>query len=1008
MKILDKNLMIRASAGSGKTWQLSNRVIGLVACHEVDPERIVALTFTRKAAGEFADAVLEKLAAATLEEGRRQALEEALGGQLDAGSILERVTRALPRLALGTMDSFFTRVVRGFQYELGVTGGNFELLEGPQRNARLTELLGGLVGDRLEGEAAVNFLSAFRRATMGREQKGVADQLLGFFDTWLGLWREQGDALLEGLDKTFGALPQVDDWGREKHRLVGALRSALAQTKWTRKGQPEAMAEALVKIESHSIGSGSLNAGNAFLKGMLEWDGRSPLVLKYYKEVTPDPLAAEQLRAVLDLAAGCELAAAVERSRAVWQLVATFDELCQRELRRRGLLGFDDIKELMGEWLKSEAGRLRREAVDFRLDARYDHWLLDEFQDTSKAQWLGLFPWLQEAAAAGEGTTFIVGDAKQAIYGWRGGEVGLFDEARRQLSPHQETMPVSRRSCQTVLDLVNRVAGDRRAISEVWGERLATRWISEWEHHLPADENLIGHVRVEVAEDQDSETRHARVIEILGELGVAEHHLSCGVLVRTNSQVIALADRLRAAGYQVVEEGRRRPTTDHVVGVALRALVAWLADPADGFERETVAMSPLADLVHERYGAAWQARWEGLLAEATALGFGGMLEGLIEPLRHGMSDFGHGRAMDLVRALEVFDAAGGGGPREALAVIEGLELAQEPGAAAVQVMTIHKAKGLGFDVVILPEVSDEQEPNARHFEIAEGEGWAILPPASWARDRFAPLRSALAAWEERQRYEALCLLYVSLTRARQGLYVVLPIVPDSRDSEGWGSAAHLLRLGCGTGGQAAGVVFEEGDPAWAAGLPTRQPKSVGPPILLGKGLPRRARSTPSDEKRGASTAVGSAGGRAFGSAVHECFERVGWVDEETPELPPSDAGVRVAELLTIPAIRSRLERRGREVALFREQPVEAIVDGKWLSGVIDRLHVFEGGSRVELIDFKTDAVDSAQVLRERYAGQMKAYRKVLAQIYPQAEIEVLLLALKFGDWVEMDGENSAG
>ena len=60
--ILAKNLLILASAGSGKTYQLGNRVIGLIGRDDVDPERMVALTFTRKAAGEFADSVLTKLA----------------------------------------------------------------------------------------------------------------------------------------------------------------------------------------------------------------------------------------------------------------------------------------------------------------------------------------------------------------------------------------------------------------------------------------------------------------------------------------------------------------------------------------------------------------------------------------------------------------------------------------------------------------------------------------------------------------------------------------------------------------------------------------------------------------------------------------------------------------------------------------------------------------------------------------------------------------------------------
>jgi len=68
MMILDKNLMILASAGSGKTYQLSNRVIGLTALG-ADPRAVAALTFTRKAAGEFADEILSKLAQAAGEEG---------------------------------------------------------------------------------------------------------------------------------------------------------------------------------------------------------------------------------------------------------------------------------------------------------------------------------------------------------------------------------------------------------------------------------------------------------------------------------------------------------------------------------------------------------------------------------------------------------------------------------------------------------------------------------------------------------------------------------------------------------------------------------------------------------------------------------------------------------------------------------------------------------------------------------------------------------------------------
>ncbi len=1002
MKILSKNLMIRASAGSGKTYQLSNRVIGLVGRGGVDPERIVALTFTRKAAGEFADAVLEKLAEASLDERARRNIEKAIGGPMDPLAVLEKVVRSLPRLALGTMDSFFTRVVRGFQYELGITGGSFELLEGPQRRAKLDELLGGLVGNALWDDDAEDFLAAFRRATMGREQKAVVDLLLDFFNAWQDKWRERGPALLEGIRGTFGELPEVGAWEREKAGRVAALRSAAKDIGWTRKGQKEAMEKALKAIEEHTIGSGSLGGAGGFLGGMLEWDGEQPLVLKYYKEVAVGAEFEDRLRELRSLLVDCELAAAVERTLAVLSLVGAFDAICERQLRRRGLLGFDDVKVLMGEWLASEAGRLRRESVDYRLDARYDHWLLDEFQDTSTAQWHGLMPWVDEAASDGEGTMFVVGDAKQAIYGWRGGEVRLFDEVRERYRGDLvlESMPVSWRSCEPVLRLVNRVCGNRGGIEDLFGEGIAARWSAGWEEHQPADSGPGGHARVEVVEGRESEARYQRVIELLKEIGVGRREMSCGVLVRTNRQVVELADRLREAEFQVIEEGRRRPTEDHAVGVALRSLVAWLADPADGMERGVLAMSPLDRVIGERHGPVWQARWEGLLKDVEARGFGGMVEDLLRPLLGTISAFGHGRAMDVVRALEAFDGEGGGGPRQALQAIEKLEVAQEPGSAAVQVMTMHKAKGLGFDVVVLPEIGDEQVPNAGKFELAEGPEWLLQPPAQWVRRQRPELREAEARWAEAQQYEAMCLLYVALTRAKRGLYVLVPEVPSNRKEGLWSSPAELIRVACDSDGREAGVIAEIGDPEWWSGIDLREPPKPDDQPALAKPKPLRARTTPSGEKmQGGARVAASPAGLRFGSEVHAMFERVGWIDEEAPALPDDEAGGLVQAILKkLPEV---FERRGRKVALLREQPVEAIVGGRWMSGIIDRLHVIDGGREVEIIDFKTDAIEQPEDLAERYAAQMHAYRQVMAEVHPGAAVRCLLLSTRLKSLIEL-------
>ncbi|MGB1128636.1 MAG: UvrD-helicase domain-containing protein, partial [Haloferula sp.] len=519
--------MILASAGSGKTYQLGNRVIGKVGAEEVDPERIVALTFTRKAAGEFADSVLSKLAkAATSAEAEKQ-LAEDLRRSIDVEGTLLKIVRALPRFQLGTMDGFFARIVRGFQYELGLTGGKFDLVQGPKLDAAVSDILSGLLVDALDGGEAEEFLHAFKRATMGREERRVADLLSDFFNQWQGLWK--GGLNITGLDQAFGALPAVDDWEERKHGFARSLRKTISTIEWTRKGQDKAYEKLIDAIEAHTIGSGSLGKAGKLFDGVCEWSlGSGPMVLKHYKEFSPGPMAEDVFRETMELLRGCEMAAAVERTRAVMDLVRRFDDECERRLRRKGMLGFDDVKLLMGEWVKGDEQRLRREAVDFRLDARYDHWLLDEFQDTSRAEWRGMEPLLNEAFSDFEKSVFIVGDTKQAIYGWRGGDVALFDEIKSHYAGELavDSMPDSWRSCEPVLELVNQVCGDKASIGELFGEGLATRW--PWQKHVAAQPSLTGESRVEVVPGKSAE-RYERVVELLHELEIGKNDLTCGV-----------------------------------------------------------------------------------------------------------------------------------------------------------------------------------------------------------------------------------------------------------------------------------------------------------------------------------------------------------------------------------------------------------------------------------------------------------------------------------------------
>jgi ATP-dependent helicase/nuclease subunit A len=1004
MDILAKNLLILASAGSGKTFQLGNRVIGLVASG-VGPERIVALTFTRKAAGEFADSVLIKLAEACTDEEKAARLRKDLGlPQADFREALERVVRALPNFTLGTMDSFFAKIVRAFQYELGLTGGKFDLLEGPRAAAVADTMLAAILGDTLAEHEGEEFYHAFRRAMIGREDHGVLKALRLFVNQWQERYRE-GRALEWG--PAFLTNHSPADWSKHRSALAAAVIQELDRIPYTDKRQRAALEKVVVTLENHVIGSGSLGSAKGLLGSILSTAATpaETLDVKFQKDFTIAGPAAAALREIVMLAAHCELAAALQRTRAVREVITAFDGLCERRLRRNGMLGFNDVKILMGEWARGEDARLRREAVDFRLDARIDHWLLDEFQDTSRADWAGLLPLIDEAATDDAKTMFVVGDRKQAIYAWRGGDVRLFDEVidRYGNELKMEPMEESWRSSPEVLQLVNRVCCDKETMSELFGD-VAARW--DWRNHVSAtplaDPIKRGEARVEVVgEWQD---RLERVAEILDELGVGKRQMTCGILLRGNEKVREVADELRARGFDVIEEGRRLPAQDNPVGVAIFHLLKWLADPADGFARKVVEMSPLAAGLHSVYGFSWREIWEGLTQAISRAGFAKTFDTVIDAAWAGWSDFGRRRAGDLLGALAEFDSRGGVSPAEAADWIARLEVAQSPGVAAVQVMTIHKAKGLGFDVVILPEIPNQGLPQAQYFDVAEGDGWICGTPPKWARDIIPEMRDAEERWAGNQRYEGFCMLYVALTRAKRGLYVLLEppsekADPDRPSLENW------LARSVGAGGE-TGVAFQSGASGWAESIALLElEKPVKAMSEPGAAIPRRGRKVPSESKAKGKSSVHSPAGMKFGSDAHALLEKVAWVDESAPILPSTDHGRRIEALIQNPALRDVFQRGGRTIELFREQPVDAIMDGALLSGSIDRLHLHRNTAgivdRVQIIDFKTDAVEKPEELKERYAGQMRAYRAALEKIHVGAEIECLLLSVRHGELVSV-------
>ncbi|MDG2125877.1 MAG: UvrD-helicase domain-containing protein, partial [Verrucomicrobiales bacterium] len=193
--------IILASAGSGKTYQLTNRYLKLLAMG-VEAEAIIALTFTRKAAGEFLDAILEKLAGAAADE----VLAGRLSGELEVGlgasgylRLLRRVVRGLHGLNLGTLDSFFVRVIQGLPLELGM-GGELEVMGDygsvvAARRAVYEEVFRGAMRDEAGMRA---FSLALKEASYGHEERRMVSTVETFVE-------ENHSVLL--------SVPAAEKWG---------------------------------------------------------------------------------------------------------------------------------------------------------------------------------------------------------------------------------------------------------------------------------------------------------------------------------------------------------------------------------------------------------------------------------------------------------------------------------------------------------------------------------------------------------------------------------------------------------------------------------------------------------------------------------------------------------------------------------------------------------------------------------------------------------------------------
>ena len=1022
---------LAASAGTGKTFALTSRYLALLAVG-VDPASIVALTFTRKAAGEILARILTRLATAArtpenLADLNQQLAEAGLPGFTspgDARSALRALARELPRLRIGTLDSFFFQILRQFRLELGI--GADPAISEEQDNAMEDLVLQRLL-DRtaLPESEEEELLEAFKNATFGEERKSAYASI---------------QRLIQNQYELSQRAPDPDAWGNPMRIWPdgASLLQPLPPPDWP---------ALLAALDAHPPAAGDARVAQGWSKfvdllrrvaGGGDFDFKNTLGAQFYaalaapgatcesftyyrKEIPIPPDAQAALASALAFIRRDILLRRIVRTRGLRHLLSAYGREHRAHVAASGRLTFNDIAQLLSPAAGLVPNDLRLR-LDARLDVRFLHWLLDEFQDTSLVQWSVIENLLDEVIQNPDGdrSLFYVGDTKQAIYEWRSGDPRLFRRIRDKYSPAiAEAPPLIRswRSSRVVLDAVNQVFGSLAGLPLPKAEHLpedwptiAARWTAEWKPHEAAAKNadLPGHVALHVLprpgpdeEGMAAADRAAAIVRDLRETIPGFHRLSVALLARGNEDGLELIEALARLGISAVWSGSS-PLLDNALLPAILSFILLIEHPGDTSAREHVAMSPLAPLLSSPAPRSPLPAFARLTREQ---GYAGFCARLAAALDLSNAPLEQQRLRTLITLAAHFDRQPDPTALRFLAFVQNQSVPAEESGSNIQILTMHKAKGLEFDIVLLPALGSQGITARAKSDVLVRErdthqpvppiDWILSSPETKAIEAEPPLAAQLAANRQGKALEELRLLYVAMTRAKRALHLVVTAPPKD-----WKTLRldDVVRLSLAPDAQpdADHPVCELGNPDWWQSAPLPAPGSSlpapsPPPLPSAPAEPPIEAHIASQDHAGAPGHDGrhfrpeGTAARELGTRIHELFEQIEWLAPgEIPDFPdaPPDHIRLLAAFLEDPELHRLFERPRGTVELLREQAFEAILpDGRWLSGKIDRLHVARDSDGTPLcahvFDFKTDQLPDP----ERHRPQMDDYRQSVARLF---------------------------
>jgi ATP-dependent helicase/nuclease subunit A len=801
-------------------------------------------------------------------------------------------------------------------------------------------------------------------------------------------------------------------------------------------------------------------------------------------------LVAEQER-VCRLLARERALSARERTRALVTIAAQVIARYQTEKERRGLLDYDDLIDKTLALFENVSAAW----VLYKLDLGIDHMLIDEAQDTSPKQWEIIRLLASEFTPGGsrpnvKRTMFAVGDEKQSIFSFQGAAPKAFDEMRhlfaRQFDTPEQGWRFLRfrrsfRSGVNVLDSVDQVFAARDVHTSVTTDEVgipkheslpnaAPGLVELWPLIQPAERRATeGWDAPFDTESEDSpRVQLARRIAAHAKRWLARGRKAGEVLVLVRQRgplFEAIIRALKDSGVPVAGADRL-VLTEHIAVMDLMALADALLLPDDDLALASVLKSPLFGLSEEQlFTLAWDRKTSlrnALHAKANDDPDFAAAEQALNDLaqaaraRTPFGFFAHalgglrGRAKFLARL----------GPEANDALDEFLNLAldyearetpslqgylawlraaksevrrdMEMARDEVRVMTVHGAKGLEANTVILADTTTPPG-GPRDPRLLELPGGGLI----WATarsDDVGAMTDARNAAQQAARDEYRRLLYVAMTRAAERLIVCgtqgARKIPDGC----WYQLVEdALKPDCVSepADDGGGEVLRYRKGAVPASESMKTTTPAAKPMPLPTWLTREAAAEPAaarsitpssimdDEAARPAASGGMASALLRGSLVHRLLQAL-------PELPPARRLKAAEDFLARAGTKLAAEERGKiaaqvmrvlEDARFSElygpgSRSEVPIVGRVLiggeirrvSGQIDRLAVTQ--SCVLIADFKTNRSPPRRIedVSSSYKEQLALYRAVLAKLYPDKPLRAALIWTEVPDLMELSGE----